>query len=81
MILGAAERWSQEEQRESVVAAMPDATLRVRRSRGPDGTWGFRVQRTPREGADAAINDSEDEEEFFDCAPGRRSAGVDQGIR
>eukprot|EP01047_Picozoa_sp_COSAG01_P031202 COSAG01_NODE_2204_length_8173_cov_4.803939_6_plen_283_part_00 len=51
------------------VAAMPDATLRVRRSRGPDGTRGFRVQRTLMEGADAATSDSEDEEEFFDCAP------------
>eukprot|EP01047_Picozoa_sp_COSAG01_P069537 COSAG01_NODE_10312_length_2194_cov_163.059666_2_plen_387_part_00 len=64
---GAGERWSQEEQRERAVAAMPDATLRVRRSRGPDGTQGFRVQRTPKEGADVATSDSE--EEFFDCAP------------
>jgi hypothetical protein len=27
------------------------------------------VQRTPKEGADAATSDSEDEEEFVDCAP------------
>jgi hypothetical protein len=43
VLVGVAERWSQEEQRESAVSKMPDATLRVRRSRGPDGTRGFRV--------------------------------------